>query len=109
MDGQICLFPDGEIKKKSDTAKKIKRNWENAFQKWSDKRSLDGTDPMGVCGYGIICDYCTDNTYGRPCVRALNERCRKKGIEIEYTNRTEEYFEGVWYGCFERKDDGDKL
>lgn len=103
MDGQICLFPDGEIKKKSDTAKKIKRNWENAFQKWSDKRSLDGMDPIGCCGYGIICDYCTGNDYGRPCVRALNEMCRKKGITIDYENTT---YEDAWYGRFRKEKDG---
>ena len=98
MDGQICLFPDGEIKKKSDTAKKIKRNWENAFQKWSDKRSQDGSDPLGCCGYGIICDYCEDNHYGRPCVRALGKMCREKLLFIDYSNRSEEYFEELWYG-----------
>lgn len=98
MDGQMTLFPMDGIKKKINKANKDKRNWENAFQKWSDKRSQDGMDPMGVCGYGIICDYCTGNDYGRPCVRALNERCRKKVIFIDYGNRSEEYFEEVWYG-----------
>ena len=31
--------------------------WENAFQRWSNKESQDGTSPLGCCGYGGICDY----------------------------------------------------
>ena len=99
MDGQMTLFPMDGIKKRIDAARKDKRNWENAFQKWSDKRSQDGIDPTGVCGYGIICDYCTGNDYGKPCVRALNRMCRERGIlGINYSDRSEEYFEEVWYG-----------
>lgn len=76
---------------------KEKRNWENAFQRWSDKVSQDGTNPMGICGYGVMCDYCEDNTYGRPCVRALNEMCREKHITIDYKNKN---FEDIWDGEF---------
>lgn len=65
---------------------KKKRNWENAFQRWSNKASQDGTSPLGCCGYGEICDYCTDNDKGRPCVRALNAMCREKRIEIDYSD-----------------------
>ena len=46
----------------------------------------DGTSPLGCCGYGEICDYCTDNDKGRPCVRALNAMCREKRIEIDYSD-----------------------
>lgn len=73
---------------------KKKRKWENAFQKWSDRQAWgDGTESYGACGYGSMCDYCKDNTYGRPCVRALNEMCRDKGIRIDYDNYE---FEEIW-------------
>ena len=49
---------------------KQKRNWENRFQRWSNKMADDGTTPEGKCGYGLMCDYCSDNNIGRPCVRA---------------------------------------
>ena len=39
------------------------------------------------------CDYCDDNSYGRPCVRALNAMCRDKGIHINYNERN---FEEIW-------------
>lgn len=71
-----------------------KRNWENRFQRWSDKRSEDGHDPYGCCGTGGLCDYCKDNDYGRPCVRALNTMCRVKKIKIDYTDLD---FEKVWW------------
>lgn len=74
-------------KKKQKPINKERRAWENAFQKWSDKVSQDGTTPLGCCGYGSICDYCKDNDKGRPCVRALNAMCREKRIEIDYSNR----------------------
>lgn len=38
-------------------------------------------------GYGSICDYCTDNDKGRPCVRALNAKARDKHIAIDYSDR----------------------
>lgn len=73
---------------------KKKRNWENAFQKWSDDKHInDDTSHYGKCGYGSMCDYCTDNDYGRPCVRALNAMCRDKKIAIDYSNRN---FEEIW-------------
>lgn len=31
-----------------------------------------------------MCDYCDDNTYGRPCVRALNAMIREKRLKIDY-------------------------
>ena len=65
---------------------KKKRKWENAFQKWSDNHGLesDNTEDWGCCGYGSMCDWCKDNSYGRPCVRALNAMCREKQIRIDY-------------------------
>lgn len=70
-----------------------KRNWENAFQKWSDEQGIDGLTSYGVCGYSSICEWCENNTYGRPCVRALNAMCREKNIQIDYSERD---FEKVW-------------
>lgn len=77
-------------KKKTDN---LRRNWENGFQKWSNEQAQDETSPLGVCGYGSMCDYCEDNTYGRPCVRALNAMCRAEGIKIDYTNKN---YQKVW-------------
>ena len=77
---------------------KQKRNWENGFQRWSDKEAQDGTTPNGKCGYGSMCDYCEDNSYGRPCVRALNEMCRYRRITIDYGKRN---YEDVWDGRFD--------
>lgn len=77
---------------KSDSLKKkkanAKRKWENAFQKWSDEHGLEpnNTTSYGCCGYGDMCDWCKDNSYGRPCVRALNAMCREKHINIDYTD-----------------------
>lgn len=72
---------------------KAKRNWENGFQRWSNEQALDELDDYGICGYSSICDYCGDNTYGRPCVRALNAMCRDKRIAIDYTKRN---YEEIW-------------
>ena len=73
---------------------KNKRNWEDAFQRWSNKSfENDGTDTSGVCGCSRICDWCEANEYGRPCVRALNAMCRDKGIKIDYSKRN---FEEIW-------------
>ena len=74
---------------------KKKRRWENGFQKWSDKEAGDGYTPYGACGYGAICNFCTDNHYGRPCVRALNEMLRTKRKRIDYDATTfEKAFDG---------------
>lgn len=84
---QIAMWGDTLENIQADAAKKMKRNWENAFQRWSDKQSQDCTSPLGVCGCGSICDYCVDNHIGRPCVRALNAKAREKRIEIDYSDR----------------------
>lgn len=89
MSSQMRLFPAEE-----NPEKKLKRNWENAFQKWSNDKLQEKSSPLGKCGYGSMCDYCADNSHGRPCVRALNAMCRDTGITIDYNNRN---FEEIWY------------
>lgn len=76
---------------------KVKRNWEARFQRWSNKEFRDGSYGFGACGYGSMCDYCEDNTYGRPCVRALNILLREKNIKIDYEKLS---FEDAWNGRF---------
>ena len=78
-------YSDVPAKRKQKDKKRLA--WENAFQKWSDKQSQDGTTPFGCCGYGRICDYCSDNDKGRPCVRALNAMAREKRFVIDYNDR----------------------
>lgn len=103
---QISMFPplqDGEdaddivrqVELFTDYAKK-KRSWENAFRKWSNDHGIEAIehiDSYGCCGYGSMCDWCEDNSYGRPCVRALNKMCREKGLKIDYSDRN---FERLW-------------
>ena len=85
MREQLSFLPE-EVKKRSEE-KKAKRKWENAFQKWSDNNGMsDGAESWGACGYGSMCDYCEDNSYGRPCVRALNAMLRETGKHIDYTD-----------------------
>ena len=82
-------------KKNSTDYDRKKRRWENGFQKWSDKMAQDGYTHYGACGYGAICNYCGDNSYGRPCVRALNELCREKRLKIDYDDPNYAfYFDG---------------
>ena len=95
------LFSDKEVAEMErqtnilmDYAKK-KRNWENAFQKWSDSQGMDGAMSTGCCGFGSMCDWCEDNSYGRPCVRALNAMCREKSLQIDYND---ENFAEIWQG-----------
>lgn len=85
MSSQIWFFKEQEeIPTYQQELYRKKRKWENAFQKWSDEQSQDGLTAYGICGYGDICDWCEDNSYGRPCVRALNTMCREKGISLNY-------------------------
>ena len=79
--------------KRDTTADNAKRRWENAFQKWSNSQMEDDYTSLGKCGYGSICDYCKDNSYGRPCVRALNEMLRETGKSVDYNNYN---FEDIW-------------
>lgn len=100
---QMVMFPplgEGEdledLKRQVEAFKEYdrkKRRWENAFQKWSDEQGMDGAMSYGCCGYGSICDWCEDNSYGRPCVRALNAMLREKNLHINYDDTD---FEAVW-------------
>ena len=92
MNEQLTMF---EMPNHKTEEENLKRNWENAFQKWSDEHGMqeDCIESWGACGYGSMCDWCTDNSYGRPCVRALNAMCREKGIVIDYSDRD---FEKIW-------------
>lgn len=94
MNKQISLFP--ELDTASDIKKNIKSRWENGFQRWSNTHMLDDDDPTGACGYGSMCDYCEDNSYSRPCVRALNIMLRETGESIDYEHMS---FEDVWEGA----------
>ena len=97
MSEQISFTPmlGEDVEELKEQVKKIaeydkrKRKWENAFQRWSDEQGIegDGTDAYGCCGYGSMCDWCTDNSYGRPCVRALNAMCRYRLIMRITTSR----------------------
>lgn len=98
MKNQIKM--DGILEGHASADKRKKRNWENAFQKWSDKENQDGYTTLGKCCYGSMCDYCVDVVKGRPCVRALNKLIKDKGIKIYYSRREVEYFEDIWYGNF---------
>lgn len=91
---QIGIFYDGAVKPNID---KTKRNWEDRFQRWSNKQFHEGASGYGACGYGSMCDYCEDMSYGRPCVRALNEKCRVERKTIDYEK---DNFEEVWDGDF---------
>lgn len=93
MKGQLEFF-----KIEPSAEKKLKRKWENAFQKWSNREAQNPTTSLGKCGCGLICDYCTDNDIGRPCVRALNCMLRETGGKIDYSKIDEEYFEDVFQG-----------
>lgn len=98
---QISLIPmlgddAEELKRQAELFQeyaKRKKKWEDAFQKWSNKQFNDAYTTLGKCGYGSICDYCEDNSYGRPCVRALNTMLREKKLQVDYTDYD---FEKVW-------------
>lgn len=100
MTYQLDIFGN-EHKVLQKPTNKAKRNWENAFQRWSDRKGFDApTETYGKCGYGAMCGYCEDNSYGRPCVRALNKMCREERITIDYDNRN---FEEIWDGDYRPK------
>ena len=80
---------------KNDKSDKVKRNWENRFQRWCNKMFEEEGTSIGKCGNGEMCDYCADNSYGRPCVRALNLMLREKQLSIDYSNAD---FLQVWNG-----------
>ena len=75
-----------------------KRNWINAFQKWSDKHFLNTANTLdyGVCGTSEICDYCLGEE--KPCANAFNRMVKEKNIRFDWGNRN---FEKVWGGDYE--------
>ena len=87
--GEEATMPPPKRKDKKRDA------WNRRFQRWSNKQSQDETTPNGKCGYGYICDWCKDNSYGNPCVRALNTMLREKRRSIDYETAD---FESVFYG-----------
>lgn len=87
---QLAMF---ERLPKNNEEKNKRLRWQNGFQRWSNRQSKDGTTPLGKCGYSGICDYCTDNCYGKPCVRALNAMCRERNIKIDYDKRN---YQEIW-------------
>lgn len=87
---QLAMF---ERLPKNNEEKNKRLRWQNGFQRWSNRQSKDGTTPLGKCGYSDICDYCTDNCYGKPCVRALNAMCRERNIKIDYDKRN---YQEIW-------------
>ncbi len=95
MSDQLTLLTEAVLSDRSRKKKQnVKRRWENAFQKWSNEQAVgDNYESYGCCGYGSMCDWCTDNSYGRPCVRALNAMCREKRIKIDYDDYD---FTKVW-------------
>lgn len=90
---QINIFGE-EVTPRPVFTNKEKRNWENRFQRWSNKQLHDGATPLGKCGYSVICEYCENNGYGRPCVRALNECLRANNKHIDYDTTAPE---DAWY------------
>lgn len=98
MNEQIMMLVADMNGDQAHSRERQKRNWENAFQKWSDENGVecdDNTTSYGCCGYGSMCDYCEDPSYGRPCVRSLNAMLRETGKRIDYSRRD---FESVWEG-----------
>ena len=95
---QLALYDVPPVPPKQDD--KQKKSWEDGFQRWSNKQfdSNPHDQPLGCCGCGSMCDYCEDNSYGRPCVRALNKMCRTLRISIDYSKRN---YEDIWNGVFE--------
>ena len=87
---QITLI---DVPKRDTAADNAKRRWENAFQKWSDSQWEDDYTSLGKCGCGSMCEWCEDNSYGRPCVRALNAMLRENGTSIDYDDYN---FEKIW-------------
>jgi hypothetical protein len=96
----INLFGEPCEDKPKKPINKDRRNWQRRFQNWSNNASMDGSTSQGKCGYGFMCDCCTDNHYGNPCVRALNCMLREKGLTIDYKNAE---FEEIWNGTYFRK------
>lgn len=93
MDKQIIIDGLPPIEKDCKAEQNAKRRWEKGFQKWSNEQAQDGLTSLGICGESYICDYCEDNCYGRPCVRALNAMCKERKITIDYTKKN---YQEIW-------------
>ena len=86
------LFGEEVPEKKRD---KKRTAWNRRFQAWSDRMTQEEGTPYGKCAHGAICDFCADNSYGSPCVRALNEWMKETGRKVDYDK---EDFEAVFMG-----------
>lgn len=84
---QLSFFgDDNHFKREQNVERNQKLRWQRQFQEYSDKMSQDSSTPSGKCGYMDFCDCCTDNSYGRPCVRAFGEWARKNNIQVDYND-----------------------
>lgn len=83
---QMSLLGDIPKDEQAKTKRRIKEKWQRAFQAYSDKMAQVSTTASGKCGYMNFCDYCEDNSYGRPCVRAFGEWACENNIEVDYTD-----------------------
>lgn len=101
MEKIINLFGEPYDSPPKSKEEKIKRNWQDRFQRWSNIEFENSLTSRGKCGYGVMCDYCEDNTHGRPCVRALNMMLREKQLSIDYSNAD---FLQVWNGSYWKYD-----
>ena len=95
MAEQVALYAEEPKKRKTDN---VRRRWENGFQRWCNDASQESGIPSGKCGYSYICDYCEDQSFGRPCVRALNALCRDCSITIDYEKQS---YADAWEGYFD--------
>ena len=101
MEKIINLFGEPYDRPPRTKQDKIQSNWQDRFQRWSNKESQNGLTSRGKCGYGTMCDYCDNNTYGNPCVRALNKMLKEKCLSIDYGIAD---FDDIWYGRYWRKE-----
>lgn len=53
MADQMQLYDTSE-KQSSNNTGKVKRKWENGFQRWSNRQFADGGSSFGCCGFGIV-------------------------------------------------------
>lgn len=94
MKGQIMMDEVMKIPKNTRDDKP-RKNWEKAFQKWSDEMTNDPYSPFGKCGYGELCDYCDGSEEKDPCIKAFRKMIKEKRKNPDYGSMT---FEKAWYG-----------
>ena len=99
LDSNVCMtcFVQKELKLKKKILDKQRTNFNIKFQEWSNKQFFDDGSPLGKCGYGYICDYCEDNTWGNPCARALAKCAKDEGVDFDYSR--EDYETIFCYGA----------